>query len=286
MEIKKVGVVSCGQMGGGITQVAAQAGFQVTVSARTDGSLKKGLGVVNANLTRNVEKGRMTQQEKDAVWSRIHGTTNRGDFKDCDLVIEAAVEDMAEKIEIFKELEKICRKDAILATNTSCLSIIDMAIVTTRKEKVIGLHFFNPVPVMKLLEIVKTVATSKDTLETGIAFGKAVGKTVVIAQDSPGFIVNRLMIPQLLNAIRMYESGIATREDIDTAMQIGLNHPMGPLTLSDLIGLDVVNFIAGAIYNEFKDPQYVSPTLLVKMVKAGWLGRKTGKGFYDYTAKT
>jgi 3-hydroxybutyryl-CoA dehydrogenase len=282
MEIKKVGVVGCGQMGGGITQVCAQSGYPVVVSEINDEFLKKGLASIDSVLTRSVQKERITQQDKDATLARIRGTTNTGDFGDCDLVIEAAIENMDLKKKIFGELDKVCPKHAILATNTSCLSIIDMAVVTKRPDKVLGLHFFNPVPVMKLLEVVKTVATSKETLEAGKSFGQSVGKTIVIAQDAPGFIVNRLMTPQILNAIRMLESGVATREDIDTGVTLGLNHPTGPLALADLIGLDTLLFIANGIYDELRDAQYAAPTLLKKMVTAGWLGRKTRKGFYEY----
>ena len=198
-------------------------------------------------------------------------------------MIEAAIENMDLKKKIFAELDKICPKHAILATNTSCLSIIDMAMVTTRPDKVLGLHFMNPVPVMKLLEIVKTIATSDDTLEVGKAFGKSLGKAIVTAQDTPGFIVNRLLMPFLLNAIRMLDAGVATREDIDTSISLGLNHPMGPLILADLIGLDTILFVVNTMYEEFKDPQYAPPPLLRKMITAGWLGRKAGKGFYNYT---
>ena len=186
------------------------------------------------------------------------------------------------KKKIFAEADKICSKQAILATNTSCLSIIDMAMATARPDKVLGLHFFNPVPLMQLLEMVKTIATSDETLETGKEFVKSLGKTIVVAQDSPGFIVNRLMVPQLLHAIRMLETNVATKEDIDAGMKLGLNHPMGPLVLADLVGLDTLHFIASGIYEVTKDPQYISPTLLVSMVTASWLGRKAGKGFYDY----
>jgi 3-hydroxybutyryl-CoA dehydrogenase len=233
-------------------------------------------------MTTAVGKGKLSQQDKDSTQARIKGTTNTKDFADCDLVIEATIEKLDLKKKIFAELDKICTKHATLASNTSCLSIIDMAIETTRPDKVLGLHFFNPVPFMKLLEVVGTIATSNETIETGREFGESVGKTIVIAQDAPGFIVNRLMVPQLLNAIRMLEAGVATKEDIDTGMTLGLNHPMGPLALADLVGLDTVHFIASGIYEEFRDPQYISPTLLIKMVTAGWLGRKTGKGFYDY----
>jgi len=282
MEIKKVGVVGCGLMGSGIAQVCAQSGYQVVVSEINDELLNKGLASINSALSRSVDKGKLSQQDKDAVLSRIKGTTNTKDFYDCDLMIEAAIENIDLKRKIFAEIDKICPKHAILATNTSCLSIIDMAMATTRPDKVLGLHFFNPVPVMQLIEIVRTVATSDDTLETGKTFGNSLGKTVVIAQDAPGFIVNRLLMPFLLNAIRMLEAGVATREDIDTAINFGLNHPMGPLALSDLIGLDTIFFIVNAMYEELKDPQYAPPPLMKKMIAAGWLGRKTGKGFYEY----
>ena len=282
MAIKKVGVVGCGAMGAGIAQVCAHSGYQVVISEINDELLSKGLASINSFLTKSVEKGKLSQQDKDALLSRIKGTTNTQDLADCDLVIEAVIENMDLKKKIFTELDKICPGHAILATNTSCLSIIDLATATSRPDKVLGLHFFNPVPLMKLLEIVKTIATSDDTLEIAKDFGKTLGKTAVIAQDAPGFIVNRLMIPFILNAIRMLDAGVATREDIDTGINLGLNHPMGPLTLADLIGLDTLYFMAASIYDEFKDPQYASPPLLSKMVTDGWLGRKTGKGFYDY----
>jgi len=282
MEIKQVGVVGCGQMGGGITQVCAQSGYPVIVSEINEELLNKGLTSINSSLTKAAAKERITQQDKDATLARIKGTTDMKDFSNCDLVIEAAIENLDLKKKIFVELDKICPKPAILATNTSCLSIIDIAIATTRPDKVLGLHFFNPPPAMKLMEIIKTIATSDETLEIGKNFGKSLGKTAIIAKDAPGFIVNRLMVPQILNAIRMLEAGVATKEDIDTGLTLGLNHPLGPLGLADLVGLDTLYFIANSIYDEFKDPQFASPTLLKKMVTAGWLGRKTGKGFYDY----
>ncbi|MGD9118657.1 MAG: 3-hydroxyacyl-CoA dehydrogenase NAD-binding domain-containing protein, partial [Dehalococcoidia bacterium] len=205
------------------------------------------------------------------------------DFADCDLVIEAAIENLDLKKKIFAELDGILGKDAILATNTSCLSIIDMAIVTKRADKVVGLHFFNPAPIMKLLEIVRTIATSEETMAASQEFGKKLGKTTVVAKDAPGFIVNRLWIPFMLHSIKLYEEGVASREDIDNGIQLGLNYPMGPLTLSDMVGIDVVKFVADALYEQLKDPRYITPTLVDKMVAAGWLGRKTGKGFYDYS---
>ncbi len=282
MEIKKVGVVGCGQMGGGIAQVCAQAGCDVRVTEANDALLQKGLAGIKSILGRNVEKGRMPKEEMDGILSRIHGTTRMEDFADRELVIEAVTENMDIKKKLFAQLDKICPPQAILATNTSCLSIIDMAMATSRPKAVLGMHFFNPVPMMKLLEIVRTIATSSETLETCRRFGESIGKKVIVAQDSPGFIVNRLLIPFILNAIRMMDCGIATKEDIDTGINLGLNHPMGPLTLADLIGLDTLYFIANATYAELKDPQYAPPPLLGKMVTAGWLGRKTGKGFYDY----
>ena len=282
MEIKKVGVVGCGVMGSGIVITCAQSGYPVVVSEINDELLNKGLASVDKFLGKSVERGKISQQDRDATLGRIKGTTNTKDFHDCDLVIEAAIENMDLKKKIFPDLDKVCPKHAILATNTSCLSIIDMAVVTTRPEKVLGLHFFNPVPLMICLEIVRTVATSDETLQAGKDFGKSLGKTIVIAKDTPGFIVNYLLMPFLMDAIRMLEAGVASREDIDTAIHLGLNHPMGPLTLADLIGLDTTLFVTSAIYEEFKDPKYVPPPLLKKMVTAGWLGRKTGKGFYEY----
>lgn len=282
MEIKKVGVVGCGVMGSGITQVCAQSGYTVVVSEVNENLLNKGFALVNSSLTKGVEKGRITQQDKEATLSRIKGTTSLKDLGNCDLVIEAAVENLDLKKQIFAELDKICPRHAILSTNTSCLSIIALAVATSRPEKVLGIHFFNPAPVMKLVEIVKTIATSDEIVTISENFGKSLGKTTIIAQDVPGFVVNRLVVPFVLNAIRMFEAGVATREDIDTGVNLGLNHPMGPLSLADLIGLDTLFFIANSIYAEFKEPQYAPPVLLSKMVSAGWLGRKSGKGFYDY----
>ena len=282
MEISKVGVVGCGQMGGGITQVCAQSGYTVVVSEISDELLKKGLADIVSSLDRSVQKERITQPDRDAVLARIRGTTDTGDFGECDLVIEAAVENLDLKKKIFGEMDRVCPERTILATNTSCLPIMDMAAATGRPDRVLGMHFFNPVPAMKLLEIIRTTATSEATLETGKSFGKSLDKTIVIVQDSPGFIVNRLMAPQILNAIRMVESGIAAAEDIDTAMALGLNYPMGPLALADLIGLDTFLFIANGIYDKLRDEQYAAPALLKDMVAAGQLGRKTGKGFYEY----
>ena len=282
MEIKRVGVVGCGAMGSGITQLCAQSGYQVVVSEINGELLNKGLASIEKVLARLVEKQKISQQDKDATMARIKGTTNTKDFSDCDLIIEAAIENLDLKKKLFAELDAICPKHTILGTNTSVLSIIDMAVVTKRPEKVVGLHFFNPAPVMRLLEIVKTIATSDETVEVGKRFGESLGKTTVVAPDQPGFIVNRLWVPYILHAIRLLEEGVASREDIDNAVMMGLNYPMGPLTLADFGGLDILLFSAHAIYERLKDPRYIAPILLEKMVAAGWLGRKTGKGFYDY----
>ena len=282
MEIKKIGVVGGGIMGGGIAQVSAQAGYEVVMSEINDELLNKGLAGINSILTRSVEKDRISQEDKDATMARIKGTTNTKDFSDCDLVIEAIIENMDLKKKVFAELDKICPKHAILATNTSCLSVIDMAKATNRPEQVLGMHFFNPVPVMRLLELVKTILTSDEALETARKFGESIGKTVSVSPDIPAFVVDPLAKPFLLDAIRMVENGVATAEDIDIGIRMGLNHPMGPLALADLVGLDTILFIANALYDELKDPKFAPPTLLKKMVAAGWLGRKTGKGFYEY----
>jgi len=282
MDIKKVGVVGCGQMGSGIAQVSARAGYEVTVSEISGELLNKGLAAIESSLDRSVRKQRITQEDRDATLARLKGTTDTGDFSGCDLVIEAAVENIDLKKKIFSELDGICPERTILATNTSCLSVTDMAAATGRPDRVLGMHFFNPVPVMKLLEIIRTPATGEATLETAKKYAESLGKTYVIVEDSPGFIVNRLITPQIINAIRMLESGIATAADIDTAMSLGLNYPMGPLALADLIGLDTFLFIADGINDKLNDERYAAPALLKEMVAAGQLGRKTGKGFFEY----
>jgi 3-hydroxybutyryl-CoA dehydrogenase len=283
MEIKTVGVVGCGLMGSGIVEVCTRNGYDVVVREINDELLQKGMARLKRSMSRGVKRGKITQGEMDAALTRIKSTTDMSDFAPCDLVIEAVVEKMEVKKQVFAELDGICPPHAILASNTSSLCITEMASVTKRPDKVLGLHFFNPVPVMPLLELVRTILTDDETLQTAQEFGKALGKTTVVAKDTPGFIVNLLLVPFLLDVVRAVENGVATREDIDTAIKLGLNHPMGPLTLLDFIGLDTTLFIADAMYGEFKDPRYAAPPLLRRMVLAGHLGRKTGQGLYDYS---
>ncbi len=285
MKIKKVGVVGCGIMGSGIVQVSAQSGYEVTISEVNKEVLNKGLAAIDSTMTKGIERGKITKQDKDSTLARIKGTTNNKDFADCDLIIEAIIEDTGLKQKLFAELDKICPPNTILATNTSCLSVIDIASKTKRLDKVIGMHFFNPVHIMRLVELVRTIATSDDTLETARKYGESLGKTVTVAKDTPGFLSSRLGLVQGLEAIRMVEAGVGTAADVDTAMKLGYNLPMGPLELGDLVGLDTRLNIASAMYEMTKDPKFAPPVLLQKMVAAGWCGRKTGKGFYDYSTK-
>ena len=280
--VQTLGVVGCGLMGAGIVETCSRAGYQVLVREVNAERLEKGLGIVHGSMAKAVSKGRLEQAEMDAAASRIRGTQDLGDLAECDLVIEAAVENMGLKKTIFKDLDSICRPGAILATNTSSLCITEIASVTCRPEKVLGLHFFNPVPVMPLLEVVPGLLSSSETVAFARSFGEILGKTVVVTKDRPGFIVNLLVIPFLLDTIGWLDAGLAAKEDFDTAVKLGLNHPMGPLALCDLIGLDTVLNIADAIYEELRDPRYAAPALLRRMVKAGLLGRKVGRGFYTY----
>lgn len=283
MEIKHIGVVGCGLMGSGIAEACARAGYQVSVSEISDELLQKGLVRIQKSLSRAVARGKSEQHQADQAMARITGTLDLADLAGCDLAIEAAIENMAVKKEIFATLDKLLAPHALLASNTSSLCITEMAGATKRGDKVLGIHFFNPVPVMPLIEFVRTILTSDETMETARQFGASLGKTMVTAKDTPGFIVNRLLIPYLLDAVQVYENGLATREDIDTAIKLGLNHPMGPLTLLDFVGLDTCLFIADAMFEEYKDPRYAAPPLLRRMVLAGQLGRKSGRGFYDYS---
>ena len=280
--IKTVGVVGCGLMGAGIVETCARAGFHVVVREVNDDLLQKGLKRLQDSMSKAAQRGKLSQADLDATLSRIKGTLNLSDFKDCDLVIEAAVENMSLKKTLFTELDSICRADVILASNTSSLCVTEMASATERPDKVLGLHFFNPVPVMPLLEIVRALLTSDEALELARSFGEKLGKTIVVARDRPGFIANLLFIPYALDAIRWLDAGLATQEEIDTTMKLGFNHPMGPFTLMDFVGLDTLLFIADAMYGEFKDARYAAPPLLRRMVLAGLWGRKSGRGFYNY----
>jgi 3-hydroxybutyryl-CoA dehydrogenase len=282
MTIRKVGVVGAGLMGGGIAQTCAQSGYETVVREVNQQLLEKGLARIQSNWDMLAGKGKMMQGQVDEYRSRLHGTVNMEDFADCDLVIEAVIENMEEKLRLFPALDKILKPDALILSNTSSLSVTQMGAVTKRPDKVCGLHFFNPAPVMKLVEIVRTISTSEETIETVRQFAISLGKTPVLAKDTAGFIVNFLLIPYLLAAIRMLENGQATRDDIDTAMKLGCGYPMGPFTLLDYVGLDTTMWAAEAIYDEYKDPLYAPPPLLRRMVASGMYGKKSGKGFYDY----
>ena len=282
MDIKLIGVVGVGQMGGGIVETCARAGFDVIGREINEALLERGLDNLKASMERGVKRGKLTQAEMDAALARVTGTTSLADFKDCDLVIEAATENMPLKKTLFTELDAITRPEAILASNTSSLSITEIASATERPDRVVGLHFFNPVPVMPLIEIVRGLLTSEETLEAARALGLRLNKQLVFAKDNPGFIVNLLLVPYLFDAVRALENGVATKEDIDAAIKLGLNHPMGPFTLMDFVGLDTCLFIGDAMYAEFKDARYAAPPLLRRMVTAGLLGRKGGRGFYSY----
>ena len=285
MEIKRVGVVGCGFMGSGIVQASAQAGYEVVASDISEEVLKKGLSSIEYFLKRGVEKGKIAEGEKEATLLRIKGTSDINDFSGCDLVIEVVPEELELKKRVFVELDGVCPQSAILATNTSCLPVIELAAVTKRPEKVVGIHFFVPVPLNPLLELVRTTRTSQETLDAARGFGESLGKEIIIAKDTPGFIFNRLHLAFKLTAIRMLEAGLATAEDIDKAMTVGAGHPLGPLATMDVTGLDILYKVSQSIYEETKDPQYAPPVLLRRMVASGWLGRKTGKGFYDYMSK-
>jgi len=282
MAIRRVGVVGCGLMGSGIVEVAARAGYDVVVREVTDDLLRAGLGRVEGSMRRGVERGKLAAADMEAARARIQGTTTLADLADVDLVVEAVIEQMAPKQAVFRELDGLCPPRTLFASNTSSLSITEMAAATGRPERFVGMHFFNPVPVMKLVELIRGYQTSGETMAAARAFAESVGKTVVVCKDSPGFIVNLLLVPYLLDAVRALELGIATKEDIDTAVHLGLAHPMGPLTLLDYVGIDTTYYIAEAMFEEFKDPRFAAPPLLRKMVVAGFHGRKTGRGFYDY----
>ena len=284
-DVKKLAVIGCGLMGSGITEVAAKSGIGVTFVEVSDEKVKKQEGRIEKSIAKGVEKGKVSQEEADAAVGRITGTTDFAAAADADLVIEAVTEDLETKLDVFGRLDELTRDDVVLASNTSSLPIGKMAAATNRPDRVLGMHFFNPVPVMKLLELVRGLQTSDETLEFGRGMGERLGKTVVVSKDRAGFIVNTLLSSYLNMAVRMVEEGFASKEDIDTAVTLGLGHPMGPLTLLDLVGIDTAYAISDVLYEEFKDPIYSAPNLMKQMVQAGYFGRKTGKGFYDYGDK-
>ncbi len=283
MEIKKVGVVGCGLMGSGIVQVTAAAGFDTVAREVNDELLDKGLGIIEKSLSKFVEKGKITAGEKKAIQGRITRTTELSGLKDCDLVIEAITENPKVKKEFYAELDKICGPKTIFASNTSSISITEMAAVTKRSERFVGLHFMNPVPLMKLVEVIRTIQTDSEVFESAVAFGEKVGKVTVRTWDRVGFIVNRLLIPYLLDSIRALEGGFGSIEDIDQSIKLGLNHPMGPFTLLDFVGLDTTLYIGEIMFEEYREARFAPPPLLKRLVTAGYYGRKTGRGFYDYS---
>lgn len=282
MSIQKVGVVGCGLMGSGIAQVVAQAGLPVVVREVTPELVEKGLKSIEKNLQRLVEKGALSEAERDQTRNRLRGTTRLEELKDADLIVEAIIEQLPAKRELFAELDRMCPKSAIFASNTSSLSITEMATFTARPDRFVGLHFFNPVPVMKLVEVIRTIATDPAVFREMVEFATRLGKTPVRTSDRTGFIVNRLLVPYLLDAIRALEEGVGSIEDIDNSMKLGCGYPMGPFTLLDFVGLDTTYYIANVMFDEFKEKRFAPPALLRRMVLAGWHGRKAGRGFYDY----
>jgi 3-hydroxybutyryl-CoA dehydrogenase len=283
MAIRRVGVVGCGLMGSGIAQVSAQAGFDTAVREVSPAALEKGLAAIRKFLQAGVDKGKLAAAEMEKTLARLRGTTSLDDLSDCDLVIEAASEDLAIKRELLGTLERLCRPETIFASNTSSLSITELATFTRRPARVIGLHFFNPVPLMKLVEVVRTLSTDDAVYESAAAWCRAIGKTVVTTGDTTGFVVNRLLVPYMLDAIRVFEQGLASRDDIDHAMTLGCGYPMGPLLLTDYVGLDTTCSIADIMFAEFKEPRFAPPPLLRRMVLSGRFGRKSGRGFYDWS---
>ena len=279
-----MGVVGCGLMGSGIAEVCARSGYTTVVREVNDELLSRGLERVGASMETAVQRGKLSAEDRDGARGRLRGTTRLAEFAACDLVVEAATENLAIKRDTFAELDRVCPPHALLASNTSSIPIIQMATATRRPDKVLGLHFMNPVPVMPLIEMVRALTTSDETLATARAFGDSLGKRLIVSKDRGGFIVNYLLIPYLLDAIRMLEQGFASPEDVDVGMMLGTSYPMGPFTLLDFVGLDTTLFIADVLFEEFKEPRFAAPTLLKHMVAAGYHGRKTGRGFYNYAA--
>jgi len=282
-DIKKVGVIGCGLMGHGIAQVSATAGYDVVVREVSDELLAKGVDKIEKQLARAVEKGKSTQEDADAIRARLTTTTDYADLADCDLVIEAITENLAFKLEMWGEVDKIVKPEALFATNTSSLSVVEQAAATSRPQQFLGLHYFNPAQVMKLCEVVQGVTTSDATLQAGVEFAKSQGKLAIPTKDKAGFIVNRLLVPYMLDAIRAYEEGVGTVDEIDNAMKAGAAHPMGPLTLADFVGLDTLGSICDVMWNEFNERRFAQPPTLRKMLAAGWYGKKSGMGLYDYS---
>jgi len=285
MEIERVGIVGCGLMGHGIAQICAQAGWDVVVREVDQERLDAGIAKIEKQLARAVEKGRLEQSAADETRARLVPTLDYGDLSECDLVIEAVTEDLDAKLELWRELDRIIKDEAVFATNTSSLPVVDQAAATSRPGRFLGLHFFNPAQVMPLLEVVQTVTTDEATLKLGFEVGERLGKTTVHARDKTGFIVNRLLIPFMFDAMRAYEEGVGSIEEIDTAMKAGANHPMGPLTLADFVGLDTLAAAGDAMFEEYRERRFAAPPTLRKLVAAGYLGRKSGKGFYDYSGE-
>jgi 3-hydroxybutyryl-CoA dehydrogenase len=285
IEIERVGVVGCGLMGHGIAQICAQAGWDVVAREVDQASLDSGIGRIEKQLSRAVEKGTLEQGDADAARGRITATLDYGDLSDCDLVIEAIVEDLDAKLTMWREVDRIVKQGAVFATNTSSLPVVNQAVATERPERFLGLHFFNPAQVMPLLEVVQTLTTDEDALKTGFEVGERLGKTCVHARDKTGFIVNRLLVPYMLDAIRAHEEGVGEIDQIDIAMKAGANHPMGPLTLADFVGLDTLAAIADVMFDEYRERRFAAPPTLRRMVAAGLYGRKSGKGFYDYSGE-
>jgi 3-hydroxybutyryl-CoA dehydrogenase len=284
-EIRKVGVLGCGLMGSGIAQVSAQAGYETVVREVEQKFIDKGLGGIEKSLGKFVEKGKMSAADRDACLGRLKGTTSLDDLAGCDIVIEAIIENAQLKKETYSAIDKIVKKDALFASNTSSLTITELSMATARPKQFVGLHFFNPVPLMKLVEVVRTILTSDEAFDRAFAFAKSLGKEPVAARDNSGFIVNRLLVPYLLDAIRAYEEGVGSVEDIDKAMQLGCGYPMGPFTLLDFVGLDTTYYICDVMFEEYREKRFAAPPLLRKMVLAGKFGRKSGGGFYDYSGK-
>ena len=284
-KIKRVGVLGCGLMGSGIAQVSAQAGYDTVVVEVEQKFLDKGLAGIDKSLGKFVEKGKMSADDKSKTMSRLKGATSLKDLADCDIVVEAITENPKVKKETYTAIDSIVKKDAIFASNTSSLTITELSMATARPKQFVGLHFFNPVPLMKLVEVVRTILTSDEAFNSAFEFAKSLGKDPVAARDNSGFIVNRLLVPYLLDAIRAYEEGVGSIEDIDKAMQLGCGYPMGPFTLLDFVGLDTTYFITDVMFNEYREKRFASPALLRKMVLAGRLGRKSGGGFYDYSGE-